>query len=85
MFFYELVDKKNNIMGYITSYDLRCYRPNRNRMICCDEKNAQYVQFKNDFFRVDWLQAEDPTMIGKYPSINMKLISKEEFEEKKSK
>lgn len=85
MYFYELTNTTNEILGYITSYELRCYRPKRKRMICCDESKAQYVQFNDQFYRVDWLQPEDPSMIGKYPSINMRLISLDEFEEKNPK
>ena len=85
MYYYELSDLNNKIMGYVTSFQLRCYRPKRKRMICCDESKAQYVQLGNNFYRVDWLHPEEAEVRGKYPSINMKLISLEEFEEKNSK
>lgn len=85
MYYYELLNEKNTLLGYITSLQLRCYKPKRKRMICCDETKAQYIQFNNQFYRVDWLHSEDPSMVGKFPSINMRLIPKEEFEKKNSK
>ena len=81
MFYYKILDLNNNILGYVTSYNLGYYSQSANMLLSCTEEFAQYVSFNQQIYRVPWLHREHISMKGKYPEIQMDISSHEEYME----
>ena len=79
MLYYKVLDKDNNIEGFVNLNNFRFFHPLRKRFFITTElKKAQYVIFKGQYYRVEWL-AEAPELAGKYPFINIVLAEEEEY------
>ena len=70
-------------MGAITSFDLRYFNDEVKRMLCCNEKLAQYIYLNDSFYRVESFNNELPYMQNKYPEVLVRTISEEEYFELK--
>lgn len=81
MLYYKVLNDNKEIQGYINLNDFRFYHPTRKRFFIATElKEAQYVIFNGEYYRVEWL-AESPELAGKYPFINIVLAKEEEYKE----
>lgn len=80
-----IVIKQGEEVGFISIDDFRFYHPKRKRMFMTSQlREAQYIIFEGEYYRVPWLNAEPAEIKGKYPEINLVLISQEEYEKVKS-
>lgn len=81
MFYYKIYDENFNFLGVINSLHLRYYNPKSKKILCCDEKLAQYARLNdNHIYRIYCFQDENAEMIGKYPDANLRMATKEEYE-----
>ena len=78
MFYYKLYDD-GVFLGAITSNDFKYYIKKEDRMVSTSLKKAQYVRFKQNYYRVKWLSKEDPDVVGKFPTIEAYICSEEEY------
>lgn len=83
MFYYKVLDLNEEVMGAITSFDLRYFNDEVKRMLCCNEKLAQYIYLNDSFYRVESFNNELPYMQNKYPEVLVRTISEEEYFELK--
>lgn len=83
MFYYKVLDLNEEVMGTITSFDLRYFNDEVKRMLCCNEKLAQYIYLNDSFYRVESFNNELPYMQNKYPEVLVRTISEEEYFELK--
>ena len=83
MFYYKVLDLNEGVMGAITSFDLRYFNDEVKRMLCCNEKLAQYIYLNDSFYRVESFNNELPYMQNKYPEVLVRTISEEEYFELK--
>lgn len=80
MSYYKIFDLNNNLLGIITSFDFRMIHPKNKKMLCCKEKEAQYIYLNDSFYRAGLLNTELPDMKNKYPEVLIEKATKEEFE-----
>ena len=81
MFYYKVLDEQENILGVVNSLHLRYYNPNSKKILCCDEKKAQYVRLDDEhLYHVYWFQPECEEMKGKYPDAQLHMSTEEEYE-----
>ena len=78
MNYYKILDKDDNFIDIVNSFSLR-YSLNGNIFSCLEDK-AQYISAKKQLYRIGWLNAEEPSMKGKYPIARALIISKEEYD-----
>lgn len=83
MFYYKVLNLDEEVMGVITSFDLRYFNDEVKRMLCCNEKLAQYIYLNDSFYRVESFNNELPYMQNKYPEVLVRTISEEEYFELK--
>ena len=83
MFYYKVLNLNEEVMGAITSFDLRYFNDEVKRMLCCNEKLAQYIYLNDSFYRVESFNNELPYMQNKYPEVLVRTISEEEYFELK--
>lgn len=83
MFYYKVLNLNEEVMGAITSLDLRYFNDEVKRMLCCNEKLAQYIYLNDSFYRVESFNNELPYMQNKYPEVLVRTISEEEYFELK--
>ena len=83
MFYYKVLNLNEEGMGAITSFDLRYFNDEVKRMLCCNEKLAQYIYLNDSFYRVESFNNELPYMQNKYPEVLVRTISEEEYFELK--
>ena len=83
MFYYKVLDLNEGVMGAITSFDLRYFNDEVKRMLCCNEKLAQYIYLNDSFYRVESFNNELPYMQNKYPEVLVRTISEKEYFELK--
>lgn len=80
-----IVIKQGEEVGFISIDDFRFYHPRRKRMFMTSQlKEAQYIIFEGEYYRVPWLNEEAAEIKGKYSEVNLVLISQEEYEKAKS-
>lgn len=80
IFYYKIFDIKDNFLGVATSYNLRYYNEISDCMLCCNEKLAQYISFKDSIYRVNLFNKEPEILKHKYSSVNLKLATQMEYE-----
>ena len=81
MNYYNLYNINDELLGVVTSLHLRYYNPISKRILCCDEKDAQYVRLNDDqLYRIYWFKDEYPEMIGKYPDARLTLSDKQSYQ-----
>lgn len=83
MFYYKVLNLNEEVMGAITSFDLRYFNDEVKRMLCCNEKLAQYIYLNDSFYRVESFNNELPYMQNTYPEVLVRTISEEEYFELK--
>lgn len=54
--YYKLIQGKN-IIGIATSIDFRKYQEKHKRILFADEETGQFVEYKEKYYRDDWLRA----------------------------
>lgn len=82
MFYYKVYNTNNeNFIGIANSLDLRYYNLRSKKLLCCTENLAQYIVCKGQIYRIHWFQDEFEEMKNTYPSANLELISREEYDE----
>ena len=84
MKYYKVLDINDNIIGFITSLDFRYYNSKNKRILCCDEKAAQYVYLNNMLFRINSLLTENEEARNKYNIVmanSVKLAEEKEYRE----
>ena len=80
MLYYKVLNKQGDELGFITLNDFRFYHPKRKRMFIAEKiTSAQYIIFNGEYYRVSWLVAEDASVKGKYPEVNIILATDEEY------
>lgn len=79
MSYYKVFDLNYNPLGIITSNSFRMIHPQTKRMLCCQEREAQYLYLNNSFYRAEILNTELPDMKNKYPEVYLRQISEEEY------
>lgn len=82
MYYYKIFNEEQ-VLGVVSSLDLRVYSLINQTFLAADETQAQYVQFKNNIYRVDWLKPERYAL--NLDTIQMHIISKDEYEREKEK
>ena len=83
IYYYKVIDDNDNVLGVGTSLDLRYYSEKTNRMVHKFESLAQYIRVNDSLYRIEMLNNEHPTMVGKYPIARMRIISQENYEKLK--
>ena len=76
--YYKIVQGKT-IVGAISSIDFRKYQEKHKRILFADEEDGQFVEFKEKYYRDDWLRAL-PIGTVKTASADIVRISFEEYE-----
>lgn len=79
MFYYKVLNLNKEVMGVITSFDLRYFNDEVQRMLCCDEKLAQYIYLNDSFYRVETFNNELPYMEYTYPEVLARTITEQEY------
>lgn len=79
MFYYKVLNLNEEVMGAITSFDLRYFNDEVKRMLCCDEKLAQYIYLNDLFYRVETFNDELPYMEHTYPEVLVRTITEQEY------
>ena len=83
MYFYKVSNLNNEVIGAITSLDLRYFNTKVNRILCCDEKLAQYICLNDLLYRAAGAIEEPSHLKNKYPEVHVTRISEEEYLELK--
>lgn len=67
-------------IGKISTLNFIKYQQEHDLMLCAaNESSAQYVIFRDTFYRVPWLNKEPDKLKGKYKTVNAVRISEEEY------
>ena len=80
MFYYKVFDLEENFLGIITSFDFRMIHTKNKRMLCCNEKQAQYIYLNDSFYRAIILNTELPEFKNTFPEVVLEQTTQEEFE-----
>ena len=80
MQFFKLI-KENNIFGVISNYNFRKYQKKYDRIIFSDINSAEFIEYKDLFYRDSWLDPYPPEANGKITVeyIDIKEINQEEY------
>lgn len=60
--FYKII-KSENIIGVISDNDFRRYQPRHRSVLFSDIENAQFVEYKDKYYRDNWLRIIDASSV----------------------
>lgn len=78
-YYYCLLNNNNDIIGYVTSFDLR-YRNENQRLLCCGEELAQYVMYNNQLYKTYTFSNISNPQDENLEEVAVVLVSKDEYE-----
>lgn len=81
MNYYKISSLEGQLLGAVSSNDLRYYNERKHRMLCCDEQLAQYIYLEGKYYRPGWFNTESAEVRGTYPKVKCQIISEAEFQE----
>ena len=81
IFYYNVFDLEKNFLGVITSLDFRYYSEESKRILCCEEKESQYIILNDVFYRVEMLNNESKNIKFPFEKALIEKATKEEYEE----
>ena len=81
MHFYKISTLGEQLLGAVSSNDLRYYNERKHRIFCCDERQAQYVYLNDKFYRPGWFNTESKEIEGTYEEVLCQPISEDEYME----
>lgn len=81
MRYYKISTLEEQLLGAVSSNDLRYYNERKHRIFCCDEHQAQYVYLNDQFYRPGWFNTESKEIEGSYEEVLCEPITLEEYNE----
>ena len=83
MYYYKVFAlDTDNLLGVVTSKSFRNFSEGR-LYLTNDPKEANLFKFNEEYYRAPWM-TEQLEIKGKYPTIDLFVISKEEYEKIKN-
>ena len=82
-YFYYLLNNNNDIIGYVTSFDLRYINPKNQRLLCCKEDLAQYVMYNNQLYRTYTFNNVTNPQDKDFEEVSVILTTEEEYMKQK--
>lgn len=79
IYYYKIMTGQT-LIGKVNSNSMRYWNTRRNKMHCCTEEKAQFVQYNNKFYRADILYPCPPELESKYAKIDLIIIPKKEYD-----
>lgn len=77
--FYKII-KSENIIGVISDNDFRRYQPRHRSVLFSDIENAQFVEYKDKYYRDNWLRTIDASLV-QYEDATIIEIEQSEYDE----
>lgn len=77
MSFYKLINGKD-FVGIATQDDFLTHQKKHNILLACDVRNAQYVQYNDQYYRDDWMLPPTTTIVP-YTTVSVIEINEQEY------
>ena len=79
MNYYKISSLEGQLLGAASSNDLRYYNERKHRILCCDEKLAQYIYLDDKYYRPGWFNTESAEIRGMYAKVKCEIITYDEY------